>query len=269
VKLLPFILSVLLILFRYYPTSAADEVAVNSALTVQTVMAESVANPEKRFCEHYNDLNNRIRDGLVTRAAAASEIKRLLGEIRPQYYRQGGEEYPRSVWIFPLAGYGIRAIDVGLNHGYIAKGYDFFSGNRHGGHPSLDIFIIDRNQDQLDDRSDRPVTVLSMTGGIVVAVENTWEKGSWLRGGKYIWIYDTTNDLLVYYAHNNELFVKLGDMVKPGDRLATVGRSGYNAGKRRSPTHLHLTVLQVKGGRPQPVDVFAWLRKARVLPSLN
>jgi murein DD-endopeptidase MepM/ murein hydrolase activator NlpD len=101
-----------------------------------------------------------------------------------------------------------------------------------------------------------------MTGGIVAALEGEWEPGSRLKGGKYIWIYDPTNDLLVYYAHNADLFVTLGDVVRPGDVLATVGRSGWNAAKRRSPTHLHLTVLKMQDGKVEPVKVYRELTRA-------
>jgi hypothetical protein len=47
------------------------------------------------------------------------------------------------------------------------------------------------------------------------------------------------------------------------DLLATVGRSGLNAAKRRSPTHLHLTVLEMKNGRPLPLNVYRDLVTSR------
>jgi murein DD-endopeptidase MepM/ murein hydrolase activator NlpD len=209
----------------------------------------------------FNKLNTRIRDNQIDKASARIELKRLLAEIREQYYRFGGVEYPKSAWIFPLAGYDARAIGGGRRHGYSARGYDFFSGNRHGGHPSYDLFIRDR----IDNR----VSVLSLTGGIVVALEKNWEQGDRLRGGRYIWVYDPANDLLVYYAHNSELVVELGDVVRPGDVLATVGRSGWNAAKKRSPTHLHLTVLRVREGMVLPVKAFPSLQRARSLPGGN
>lgn len=225
--------------------------------------AEAPDGVLRQACAGFNGLNTRIRDGKVGKNVARMELKRLLDEVRGEYYRQGGADYGEAAWVFPVAGYDIRAIDAGKGHGYVPKGYDYFSGNRHGGHPSLDIFIRDRNRDSLDDRTAMPVRVLSMTGGVVVATERQWEPGSRLRGGKYIWLYDPGNDLLVYYAHNSEVSVKPGDMVRPGDQLAVVGRSGFNAEKRRSPTHLHLTVLRVAGGRMIPVEVYSLLGRAR------
>jgi len=105
------------------------------------------------------------------------------------------------------------------------------------------------------------VNVLSMTGGVVVALEGEWQSTSSLRGGRYIWIYDPDEDGLVYYAHNATIKVAVGDVVKPGDGIATVGRSGLNAFKKRSPTHLHLTYLQIRDGYPRPVRIsWQWLQ---------
>lgn len=224
-----------------------------------------LANSLTSLCTSFSDLNTRVRDNRIDSRSARIELKRILAKVRDQYYRAGGREYSRSAWVFPLAGYDARAIGGGRRHGYNAYGYDFYSGNRHGGHPSYDIFIRDRNQDGLEDSSGRLVKVLSMTGGVVVALEREWRPGSSLRGGTYLWVYDPANDLLVYYAHNSELSVGLGEIVRPGDVLAVVGRSGYNAAKRRSPTHLHLTVLRVnQGENVVPVEVYRELRNAKL-----
>ena len=214
------------------------------------------------LCSSFNEFNSRIRDGLIDTASARSELPARLREIRTEYYQRGGRDYSSGQWVFPLAGYSVRAVGGGKSHGFTPKGYDFFSGNRHGGHPAYDIFIHDRNQDSRDDLSGKPVNVLSMTGGIVVAQEDYWQRGSRLRGGKYLWIYDPANELLVYYAHNDELFVTTGTIVKPGDRLATVGRSGFNAAKRRSPTHLHFSVLRLESGVPVPVRAYGTMLRA-------
>lgn len=216
-------------------------------------------------CYQFNQLNSKIRDGNVKRSVAQSEMVRLLSQVRDEYYRSGGVNYGISDWVFPLSGYDQRAIGRGRQHGFVSRGYDYFRGNRHGAHPSYDIFIHDRNQDSLDDRSGKTVNVLSLTGGIVVAIEKEWEPGSRLLGGKYLWMYDPANELLVYYAHNGTLAVGLGDVVRPGDVVASVGRSGWNAAKRRSPTHLHLTVLRVENGKVTPMKAYQALQRARVI----
>jgi hypothetical protein len=61
--------------------------------------------------------------------------------------------------------------------------------------------------------------------------------------GYYIWIYAPEENALFYYAHNNEVLVNVGQIVNAGDTIATVGRTGLNAFKKRSPTHLHFMKL--------------------------
>lgn len=244
---------------------AASPAAIEPDLN-ELVVSVAVTRDDTPFaaiCRSFNELNTRIRDGRIVENDARSELQRLLTQVREEYFRSNRQGFQRPEWVFPLSGYDARAVGRGRRHGYIARGYDFFSGNRHGGHPSYDIFIRDRKQVSLDSRSGKPVKVLSLTGGVVVALEKGWEQGSRLRGGKYVWVYDPGNDLLVYYAHNSELAVELGDVVKPGDVLATVGRSGWNAAKKRSPTHLHLTVLKVREGRVEPLKLYRELSRAR------
>ncbi|NVN97808.1 MAG: M23 family metallopeptidase [Geobacteraceae bacterium] len=208
----------------------------------------------------FNQLNTHIRDNNISRNAALGEMRRLLPLVKNYYFSNGGGQLSRSEWRFPIEGYTLQATG---NRGrdYVASGYDFFSGNRHGGHPSFDLFIRDKNRDDLDDRTGKPVHVLSMSGGIVVSVANEWEAESKLRGGKYVWVYDPTNELLLYYAHNRDILVTIGDIIKPGDRIATVGRTGLNARKKRSPTHLHLTCLKLDNGYPKPENIFQDLKR--------
>jgi peptidoglycan LD-endopeptidase LytH len=254
----PKIIAILLVAQLLYPTLALPDVETAPAQTRKT----STPCPP---CEAFNRLNSLIRDGRIPRAAAKRELVPLLDAVRAYYTANGGREYGEGEWVFPLKGYDSRAIGGGRRHGYAAGGYDFFDGNRHGGHPSFDIFIHDRDQDCRDDRSGNHVPVLSLTGGVVVAAEPEWLPGSDLRGGKYLWIFDPASDSLVYYAHNRELNVTVGQMVRPGDLLAHVGRTGLNASKRRSPTHLHLTLLRVRNGSPRPTDIYRPLTRARTI----
>jgi len=211
-----------------------------------------------------SDLFRLVRDEQIPGTKARKRLIELLAAAREKYYQSGGTDALRADWYFPVSGYDIKAITGGRKHGYIARGYDFYAGNRHGGHPSLDIFIHDRNRDRRDDRSGEQVKIISVTSGVVVSAEDHWEEGSGLRGGKYLWVYDPGNDLLVYYAHNEKLLLKVGDMVRPGDALAIMGRSGLNAAKKRSPTHLHLTVIKVNGGRMKPLDFYQSLKSAKL-----
>jgi murein DD-endopeptidase MepM/ murein hydrolase activator NlpD len=178
------------------------------------------------------------------------------------YYGKGGVDYIPDEYCFPLRGYSQNAIGGKNGSGYITKDYDFFDGNKHGGHPAHDIFIYDKNQDCNDDRTGDPVDVLSMTSGIVVAMSNEWDPQSDLRGGKFVMIYEPANDALYYYAHNNKVYVELGDLIMPCMKIAEVGRSGLNAYKKKSPTHLHISRFIVNEGNIIPDDLYKDLLKS-------
>jgi murein DD-endopeptidase MepM/ murein hydrolase activator NlpD len=257
--------ALLCVVFSVTPLTAAEPDLNELFSAPETTTVERTPSASQ-LCSAYNEFNSLIRDGRIGKAAARAELPVRLAGIRTEYYQRGGKNFSSAQWIFPVEGYTAGAIDRRGSHGFIPGGYNFFSGNRHGGHPAYDIFIRDRNQDSRDDRSGQAVPVLSMTGGIVVALEKGWQPGSGLRGGNYLWIYDPGNELLVYYAHNKELFVTLGTIVRPGEPLATVGRSGLNATKRRSPTHLHFSVLHLKNGQPTPVPVYGKLQRALSAP---
>lgn len=210
----------------------------------------------------FNSLNTRIRDGLISRQEAQQQLRALLPKLSALFYQKGGQRLDKASWRFPVQGYGSRAIGGTEGSGYIASGYSYFDGNKHKGHPAHDIFIVDRNQDGIDDVTGRPVNVLSMTPGIVVATAPTWDTTSSLRGGRYIWVYDPNSGSLFYYAHNREVLVRLLDIVKPGDAIATVGRTGFSAFKKRSPTHLHVMQLAIDSAYiPRPVNCFGDLKR--------
>jgi murein DD-endopeptidase MepM/ murein hydrolase activator NlpD len=217
------------------------------------------------LCNEFNGLNSAIRDNRIGKPLAKERVRSVLAKIRSEYRASGGKEHGVEEWVFPLQGYGPRAIGGVRGNGYRRGGYDYFDGNRHTGHPSHDIFIRDSKQRSLDDATGKPVSVLSVSGGVVVAAEKEWAVSSRLRGGKYLWIYDPAADALFYYAHNSTLLVTVGDLVSPGDVIACVGRSGLNAHKRRSPTHLHFTCLSLSEGVPVPVNIYRELVRSRLM----
>jgi len=210
----------------------------------------------------FNALNTRIRDGLISHDSAQHQLRQLVPQLAALFYQKGGAHADEASWRFPVEGYTARVIGGTNGSGYVADGYDYFDGDAHQGHPAHDLFIADRNQDGMDDVTHRPVNVLSMTPGIVVAIATTWDTASTLRGGRYIWIYDPNSGSFFYYAHNSDVLVHLLDIVKPGDTIAHVGRTGFNAFKKRSPTHLHIMQLTIDSiGMPRPVNLYGELRR--------
>jgi hypothetical protein len=233
--------------------------------TVVSIMLLAVFNVvycQTNPCDEFNDVNTKVRDGLISKDVAIERIKELVPKIKAYFSESGGVESTEDEWVFPLEGYTASSIGGKNGSGYKPKGYDYFDGNNHGGHPAHDIFIMDKDQDDLDDYTVQPVNILSVTNGVVIACEPDWEAGSDLRGGKYIYVYDPLSEGFFYYAHNRNIFVKPGDLVKAGQIIAECGRTGLNAYKRRSPTHLHLMFLKVEDGYPKPEDIYRKLLKS-------
>ncbi|MEW6468704.1 MAG: M23 family metallopeptidase [Bacteroidota bacterium] len=218
-------------------------------------------------CSLFAGIEKKIRDGLTGKEELRSMIIQALPLVHEAYYANGGKDHSSKDWVFPLRGYTAQSIGGKNGEGYVEGSYDFLDGNKHTGHPAHDIFINDADQDCLDDKTKQPVSVLSVSGGIVVSTETQWDSASGLRGGRYIWIYEPHTASLYYYAHNDSVLVSVCQVVKPGDRIATVGRTGLNAFKRRSPTHLHLMVLRLDSGMAlRPFNPYKDLLGAKTVP---
>jgi len=151
----------------------------------------------------------------------------------------------------------VRRHDIGIG-GFIAKGYDWFEGNYYKGHPAYDVFVHDKNQDCLDDKTKRPLEVYAAANSIVLSIYSEWKPGSSIRGGNYVYLYNPERRLLFYYAHLDKIFVNVEDFVKKGQLIAYLGRTGRYAFEKRSPTHLHFSVFRYDENKKNfiPID---WL----------
>ncbi len=221
--------------------------------TASLVPPPQASNP----CAAFDALYAAIRDSTIDRAAALARVRALVPQIREYYVAHGGTR-DTSPSRFPLKGYGAESIGGRNGSGYQPGGYDWFDGPRSKGHPGHDLFIHDRNQDELDDRTGQPVEILAIASGAVVAYSPDWDPASHLRGGRYLYIYSPGSQGLFYYAHARTIVVRPGDIVQAGQTIGTVGRSGRNAAMPRSPTHLHVMFLAIgEDGYPRPRDIYA------------
>ena len=228
------------------------------------------------YFKRFNALNSAVLKGGIKKEMFVKQFDTLFYAMYTFEAMKNRITIPNDPirWIFPLRGYNISAIG-GNGDGYSDKGYHYLDGNKHTAHPAHDIFIIDKNQDCIDDHTKKPTDVLAIKEGWVVACSDNWDVNSNLRGGKFIWIYHPRdgassaeglkNGFFTYYAHNNNIFVKPGDEVKPGQKIAEVGRTGYNAYKKRSPTHLHFSAFRLVDGLPVPFNPYRQLKKAKTL----
>jgi hypothetical protein len=202
--------------------------------------------------DEWNVLQRAVRDGTIPRDDARKEIIRLGGKLRESH---AGKDV-RLRFHFPVKGYGPAIIGGKHGSGFKPGAYDFYDGNRHVGHPAHDLFIRDTRVDGLDTGTGKPAEIVSFADGVVIGVNPTWEYPSGIRGGIYIWIYDPSGDRYYYYAHLAQALVVPGDIVKAGDTIALLGRTGKNAWPKRSPTHLHFMCLSFDEGRMTPHDTY-------------
>ncbi|GAB2566529.1 M23 family metallopeptidase [Spirosoma areae] len=227
------------------------------------------------YCQQFQTLYTQIREQAVTPDSARLQFSRIMQALQTRFrsqesYRQDSLQHDSLrrtglYFSFPVRGYTPSAIGGTHGEGYRGNGFDLFDYKVRGSHPAQDIFIRDRNQDTIDDRTEQPVDILAMSRGVVLGIETAWKPGSEYRGGNWIWVYDPTLHGLFYYAHNSGVNVSPGQWVSAGQKLAEMGRTGFNAYKTRSPTHLHLMYLQIQpNGLPQPLNPYEWLLTAQL-----
>lgn len=194
------------------------------------------------------------------------EGAKLLDEYEQglvKYFMENGGRYvQRRDWAFPLANFtSVTHREEGND--YRETNYDYFQGSDSKGHPAHDIFILDSDKDLLDDETGKPVDVVTMCSGVVVATFTTWAPGSYLRGGNYVKIFDPTNYKFFYYSHLSQVNVEPGDIVDAGDKIGEVGRTGRKTILPGGKTHLHISLLKSVNGYPVPEPIIDDIWKSK------
>ena len=106
----------------------------------------------------------------------------------------------------------------------------------------------------LDFQAEPGTSILAAAGGVVVAQELHPAYGQMIE-------IDHGNDLITRYAHASRVWVKKGDLIKRGQKLAEVGTTGRSTGP-----HLHFEVLVQ--GVPQDPQKFLAAGRNLVGPQL-
>lgn len=96
----------------------------------------------------------------------------------------------------------------------------------------------------LDFQAEPGTSILAAAGGVVVTQENHPAYGNLVE-------IDHGNDLITRYAHASRVWVKKGDLVRRGHKVADVGTTGRSTGP-----HLHFEVL-VQGVPQDPQKFLA------------
>jgi murein DD-endopeptidase MepM/ murein hydrolase activator NlpD len=203
---------------------------------------------------------HQVRDSRIGRGAARADFVAAGAALR-KFYR--GPQTNR--WFFPLVGYGGSDFE---DSSYKPKGFDYYRGTRGGArHPAVDIFVKDRLHRGLDDHDNKPILVRAAFSGVVVSVQQAWRPGDRWRGGVYAYVMEPATGRLAYYAHLSQLSVDSGQPIKRGEVIGRLGRTGKNAWKERSDTHLHfMWMVFHPRGSFDCLNPIARLRKAQTLP---
>lgn len=216
------------------------------------------------LCHHFKQLLINIREQQISPDSAKKSFQHIVGHLKYLYPSKGDTSNARLV--FPIKGYNYKAIG-GNGSGFRPKGFDLFDHKKKGSHPAHDIFIRDINQDSKDDKTQEVVDLLAVRDGLVLATETNWKPESDYRGGNIIWLYDPALQGLFYYAHSKSVNVEMACMLRAGEKIGEVGRTGFNAAKPRSGTHLHFVYLQIdkKTNLPKPINTYTLLKQAVVI----
>lgn len=213
----------------------------------------------------FKQLLTDIREQTISPQDAEEEFKRIMADLLKKYKPKMYDSLAVDL-VFPLKGRNYRDVG-GKGRGFYGRHFDLFDHSVAKSHPAHDIFIYDLDRDCKDDNTGEYVDVLAVNDGVIIATETEWSETNGYKGGNYVWLYDLTTGGLWYYAHQRKVYVVKDQLVKQGDKLGEVGRSGFNAGKGRSDTHLHLMFLKVNEvtHEPTPVNHYLWLKNARTV----
>ncbi|HLT25033.1 MAG TPA: M23 family metallopeptidase [Ignavibacteria bacterium] len=227
----------------------------------------SQTNPtDNNIGDKWDALDKKIIFLEVEKEDGAKLLEEYEKELVKYFMDQGGRYVLREDWVFPLKNFtSVTHREEGND--YRESTYDYFQGSNTKGHPAHDIFILDSDKDLLDDSTGKPVDVVSMSSGVVVAVDTTWYVGSYLRGGQYVKIFDVTNYKFFYYSHLSVVSVVPGDIVNAGDKIGEVGRTGRKTILPQGKTHLHVALLKSVKGYPYPEPIIddIWRSKEKYL----
>lgn len=112
-----------------------------------------------------------------------------------------------------------------------------------------------RRHDGVDMSAPRGTPIYAVLDGIVEVVSNN---GPGFRGYGRVIVINHGGRLWSLYSHNSANYVKVGQRVKQGDKIAAVGRTG-----RATGNHLHFELRNAKG---TPLDPMKYLPKEGRLP---
>lgn len=207
----------------------------------------------------WNNIDTLIRDVKIDKDDAIDSLARIV-PIATGYCKRNNIVFTgRNDWVFPMADFTQTSFREGGND-FRTDFFDYFEGAEFYGHPAHDIFILDKDSNGIEDSTGKHVYAVAMVSGVIITTYGKWKIGDIGRAGNYINLFDPEGPGIFYYSHLDSVFVKTGDIVKAGDIIGLVGRTGRKAvfGK----THIHISYYKITDGYPEPVDIIKELYAA-------
>ena len=220
-----------------------------------------VQEPQREACRLWQDVEQAVWDGTIDR----HEARRQFQALWPQIVVDDVPPQPegRWQWMFPLPGYSEEDYS---QESYWADNFKFYDGPVHKGHPAINIYIRDYYRKGIDDRTGKPVAVVSAAEGVVVSARKYWTASDSNPLGIYVCVLSQYEKRFFYYCYLSKLKVGLGQLVNKGQVLGWVGRTGAEVNRDHLGTHLRFQVHHFNDGLFYPVYPGRALRVASHLP---
>jgi hypothetical protein len=216
--------------------------------------------PQSIF-ERWHNTDVLIRDRKIPREAAIDSVRNFTRFALEEIRHLELETTKREDWAFPMKNFTVIKYRENGND-YRDEKFDYFQGGESKGHPAHDIFILDDDNNSIEDSTGEKVYAVAMVTGIILSTYGDWKIGDFLRSGNYVKLFDPESVAIFYYSHLDTVFVTPGSIVKKGDPIGYVGRTGRKAIKGR--THIHIAYYRIMDGYPRPEKIIDDLRRAEL-----
>jgi len=226
-------------------------------ITILVLQSETLT---QSVFERWHKTDQLIRDRKIDEDAAMDSIMLYVKLGKKEFKTYGVPGTKRSDWVFPMRDFTWYSYRSG-GKDYKDEFFSYFQGGEFKGHPAHDIFIIDKDTNSFEDSTGRQVPAVAMVTGIVLSTYSTWWRADFLRSGNYIKLFDPETEAIFYYSHLDSVFVVPGQLVKAGDDIGYIGRTGRKA--INGKTHIHIAYYKIDDGDPVPEEIINDLYSAQ------
>jgi hypothetical protein len=230
-------------------------VIITLITSIHYIKSQVSTNPIDRW----HKVDQMIWTHTIDRDDAIDSIAKFV-PLAVQYCKVLDMTYTeRKDWVFPMT----RCTKISYrNNGndYKDEKFDYFQGGDSKGHPAHDIFILDADSNTLEDSTGQKVNASAMVSGVIITIKNTWHLGDLGRGGNFVKLFDPVSEAIFYYSHLDSVAVEVGQIVRAGETIGLVGRTGRKAIHGR--THIHIAYYKIEDGEPIAESIIKDLYKA-------